>query len=151
MAGTNAFRAKKALIDALAASPDLGDAGVQVAYSWPGERAEREVVYGGRAAWVCTPLTMRGGRRMPRKESLTVDLHVAVTMPGADPVDAEARVVELGTVVEEYLAATTTLSDLEGLRLATIAGGDLDHMITDEEVIAAITYQVAFLSTLDLE
>ncbi len=151
MAGTNAYRAKRALIDALQASAELGDAGVQVAYSWPGERAERECVYGGSAAWTCKPIAMRGGGRMPRREDMTVDLHVAVTMPGSEPADAEARAVELGTVVEEYLAASTNLGDLNGLKLVTIAGGDLNHVVNDDESIAVITYQVAFLSTLDMD
>lgn len=151
MAGTNAYAAKRALIDALQASAELGDAGVQVAYSYRGERAERECVYGGAVAWTCKPLTFRGGGRMPRQETVQVDLHIAVRLPGSEPDEAEARAVELGTVVEEYLASTPTLSDLGDLKLATIAGGDLDHAVNDEESIAVITYQVAFLSTLDAD
>lgn len=149
MAGTNAYAAKRALFDALAASDAL--AGVQVAYSWPGANAEREIVYGGRVTWATVPLAMRGGGRMPRREDMIVALHVAVQRPGADADVVEARAVEIGTVVEELLAADTTLSGTSGLKLAGISGGELDSADEDESSMAVLSYRVSFLSTLDTD
>jgi hypothetical protein len=149
MAGTNAYAAKRKLIDLLAASP-LTDAGVSVAYSWPGDdRAGRECVYGGPVTWSTRPLAMRGGGRMPRREDLTVPIHVDVSKPGAEGAEVEARAVEIGTVVEELIAADTTLSGVPGLQLAGISGGQLAHAFEDELAFAVLTYQVTFLSTLD--
>jgi hypothetical protein len=151
MAGTNAYAAKRALITALQGAAGLGADGVQVAYSWPGERAERECIYGGAVVWDTKVLTMAAGGRLSRREDMTLDLHIAVTVLGAEPEEAEARAVDLGTVLEEYVAFTTTLNGLPGVKLGQIAGGELDHAENDDSVIAVLSYRVTFLSTLDMD
>jgi hypothetical protein len=151
VSGTNAVAVKRALITALQSAAGLGADGVQVAYSWPGERAEREVIYGGRMAWDTKVLAMAAGGRVPRREDMTLDLHIAVTAMGAEPEAAEARAVDLGTVLEEYVAFTTTLGGLPGVKLGQVVGGNLDHAENDDSVMAILSYRVTILSTLDLD
>jgi hypothetical protein len=146
MAGTNAVVAKRALVALMQAAPGLE--GVQVTYGFPKEPL-REFVYCGRASSTVSPLRFRAnGARLPRDEELTVDLIVTVIAPGGTTEDAEARAVEIGTVVEEAIALDTQLSQMPGLMIALVTGGTLDGDFDDEEAGARLIYQVHFRSEL---
>lgn len=144
MSGTRAYAARRALIDLLENSDDLE--GVQVAYSWPGERAERECIHGGRATFQHEAISMRAGARIPRLERLTLPLHVVAQMPGGTVEDAEERATELGEVVEHILALCPPLSD-DGL-FGLVSGGRLDSDIDDDGAWAVLTYTVLIQSRL---
>lgn len=151
MAGTNVVAAKKALIAKIAALDLGGDqaGGVQVAYSWPGRNAEREVVHGGLATFDQNPLAFRGGGRCPRQEDVTVEIHVAIAIPGGKEEDVDTRAVEIGTVIEEAVAADPTLADAPNLKIARVDGGELETGFNDDGASALLTYRIILKSTLD--
>lgn len=147
MAGTNAVAAKQALVAKLAALPGLS--GVQVAYSWPGSRAERECVHGGKVTFDQNPAAYRGGGRQPRNEDVTVLIHVVVHKPGATVEDTDTRAVEIGTVIEDAVAADPTLSGATNLKIARIDGGELDHEFDDDSAASVLDYRFILRSRLD--
>ncbi|HEV2778547.1 MAG TPA: hypothetical protein VGX25_04030 [Actinophytocola sp.] len=149
MAGTNAVAAKKALIDGLAAAPDLVNAGVQVAYSYPGHDAERELIHGGRVEGTHDYPVSGSGPRFKRDEQLTIKLHIVVTKPGATVYDVEARCAEIGTVVEELIAGDPDLVNVPRLQWTGISAVDLDSSEEDEHAIGVLTYDVFAKSRLD--
>jgi len=147
VSGTAAYRAKKAVLDLLAAQPDME--GVQVSYGWPGRTARREVLYAGHADWNTELLTFApAGGRNQRKEEGTAEFHIYVRKPGGDYEAAEARAVEIGAVLEEFLAGNP-LSGVDGLKLGQVEGGSLISAPTDDEIEVVLSYRVGFLSTLD--
>lgn len=139
MSGTNAVAAKKAIIALLQAAPKLS--GVQVAYSWPGRNAEREVVCGGKFEFT----QQREGYGRAREENLTIDLFVVARMPGGTVEDAETRAVELGAVVEDVIGANPHLA---GVKVAGIASGDSNSGVDDDAAVCELAYHVACVSTL---
>lgn len=147
MAGTNAVKFKKALIDALSSSPALE--GVQVSYHYPGDDPERELIHGGAVEGPQEYPVMRGGGgRLPRNEELTFKLHIVVTKPGSDPYEAELRATELGEVVEELLAADPDLTGLEGVIKSGVTNVFVDSDVDDEGAIGVLVYDVTVKSRL---
>ena len=148
MAGTNAVAYKKALTDAVAAAPQIIADDIQVGYDWPGH-VERELIHGGRVEGAQSyPVSRGGGGRFPRDEELTVALHIVVRAPGGTIYEAELRASEIGTVVEELLAANPALTDVAGVIYSGIAGIELESDYDDDDAIADLTYQVLLKSRL---
>lgn len=152
MAGTNAVYIKKALFDALTEAPGLS--GVQVEYAYPGPQVDRELIHGGKVEGSQSYPVMRGGSgRHPRKEILTLKVHIVVSIPGSSPYEVELRCAELSAELENFLAASP---DLAGYMPANgsqvIYGGmtyvDLDSDSDDEGAIAVLTNDVTFESRL---
>lgn len=142
MAGTNAVRAKKAVIDALAAA--LAGTGVLVSYHFPGDDADRELVHGGRVAGNHQYHAMKGRRaRHAREEDATFRLFVVVTKPGADPYDVELRCTEIGEAIENALSESFAVDGVPGLLSIRVTAIDLDSDSADDEgAIAVLTYDV---------
>lgn len=149
MSGTSSVAVKRAVIAAVAAGlAGQGENGadVQVAYSWPGERAERECVYGGDIEFTQSPMTFAGGGRTKRREVVSVQVHVAVTKPGTDNEETEVRAVEIGEALEHALAGNPTQS---GQALGfTVVAGELMSGFTDEDSISVLSYEVRVESRL---
>lgn len=152
MAGTNAVYIKKALVDALTEAPVLES--VQVEYGYPGPHVERELIHLGKVEGSQSYPVMRGGSgRHPRKEVLTLKVHIVVSVPGASVYDVELRCAELSTELEHFLAANP---DLTGYMPAdggqVIYGGltyvDLDSDSDDEGAVGVLTNDLTFESRL---
>jgi len=151
MAGTNAAAAKKALLDAIAASADTDLTGVIVSYSFSGKRLDeaREYIYGGKVDGSANHMAFQGSGRVPRREDLTLDLHVRVDKPGQETTEtAELRAVAIGAAVENLIAADPDLSGVTGLDVVKMTGLVLDSVVDDQGAIAILTYQVALESSL---
>lgn len=148
MAGTNAVLIKKALFDALEAAPGMED--VQVSYGYPGPQVDRKLIHGGKVEGSQRYPVMRAGGRHPRTESLTFKVHIVVSLPGATPYEVELECTQLGTVLEEWLAAKPDLgpSAPEGLLFGGLSYVDLDSDADDEGAIGVLTYDVSFESRL---
>jgi hypothetical protein len=148
VAGTNSRAAKSALIAALvvayAADDDMTD--VVVKYG-PGRDLPREFVYGGRVRGQQEFLTFRSAERIPRKEVITIDLHVRVEVPGGDQDESEARACDIGAVVENLIATNTTLNTAD-VKLLKVTTTDLQSNTDDDGSWSLLTYQVAVESHL---
>lgn len=152
MAGTNAVAARQAVIAKIRALeiPAAGGGTVQVAYAWPGNAAEREVVHGSNpVTFDQAPAAFRGGGRCPRDEEVTVPVCVVVRALGGDVEETDVRAAEIGTVIEEDVAADPTLADAPNLKLARIDGGDLVHDFDDDGAVSVLTYHFILRSRLD--
>jgi hypothetical protein len=132
--------AKKALIGVLADLANGGTLdGVQVAYSWPGARAERECVHGGRVTWE----EAEGGLGKGDFDvSLQIEVHIVVTMPGGTLDESDARAAALGRAIENELG-DSTLDDHPGVLAVRVSGGDIDHGEDDDGATSVMTVRVA--------
>lgn len=152
MAGTVAAATKAKLISMLSDLTGTGESldGVAVSYSWSGRTAEghRDYVYGGQITGPVRLDGMAGGGRILRREDLVLALHVDVVRPGEeDTAAAEARAVQIGTVVEELVAGSPRLDGtVDGLRLVQVANLDLDSGADDDATWASLTYQLGITS-----
>lgn len=147
MAGTNAYAAKRVLVDQLAALPGL--ASVNVVYSWSGKVAESDrelIVPGDRIAGPIQLAAMAAGGRLQRAEDLSFPLHVVVYQPDAeDGAPVEARATELGTLVEEHVAGNPTLG-VPGLHKTVLVNFDMQSSQLDEGWFTDLVYTVTFSS-----
>lgn len=153
MVGTAAVAVKKALFDALAAKSAAGQPldGVQVAYSYPGKTLQRDgCIYFGRLRidqqldTFASPAV--GGGRQPRNEIVTLTVVVLAKNIKSDQYAADARAVEIGSVMEDLLAADPTAGGTVLVR--TVESGDLEPMLDDDGVWSQLTYSVTVRSTL---
>jgi hypothetical protein len=149
---TNAAAARAALLgenSLLRTLPGLAE--VAVAYSLPGA-VPRELVYGGQAAGAVTLAAMKGGAggRIKREENLSLQIHIRVNMPGQTTTEAsDARAVEIGAAIEEYIAGNPTLDDMPGMLLAAVEAIELDPGgVDDEGATSELTLQIALKSYL---
>lgn len=146
MAGTNAVKAKRAVVDLLAAHLT----GVQVSYHYPGRNAERELVHAGRVEGTHGFHAMKGGRvRHARAEDLTFRLHVVVREYGADPYEVELRCAEIGEQVEHVLSERFLIDGVPGLLSIRVTAVDLDSDSDDEGAMSVLTYDVTCKSVVE--
>jgi hypothetical protein len=147
---TNVVAVKVALLDYLRAErirPALE--GVQIAYGYPARDIERELLYGGASRFTRTQEGMGGGMGgLAYRETVTVDLHIQVRIPGGEVAQAETRAMEIATEVEEFLARNPRLADLPGLLFGGVVAGELGYAIDDDGVTSAMQLSVEFSSYL---
>lgn len=148
MAGTAAASAKKAIYDALKAKAGPGQPldKVQVSYTFPGN-PERACLFFGRARFEHDWSTFAaGGGRMPRTEVATITVVIYARDIGGDQYLADVRAVEIGTVLEELLAADPTAGGAVLVR--RVESGELEPLHDDDGVVASLSYSVTVQSEL---
>lgn len=122
--------------------------GVQVTYSAPRD-INRDLVYGGSVAGPVELKAMAGGGRVKRSEELALLLIVRTWKPGQSTSEtAEARAVEIGDVIADYIAANWKLGDLPTLLKAVVTAVDLDGWVDDDGAGAVLTIAVGLTSYL---
>lgn len=151
MAGTKILAARKALIAAIGILPALD--GVKVSYSYVAKLADlanREYVYGGPKSDAHVERSaMKGSARVKRLESVSWDLHVRVARPGQETTEeGDTRAVEIGTDIEEYLAANWTLGGVDGLVHAHIESWSLASWTDEKQSYSELDYRIEFVSYL---
>lgn len=149
MSGTVAAAAKARLLGTgglLTTLPGLS--GVEVAYSMPRE-IPREVVFGGTFAGPVSLSAMRGGGRIKREGNVSLQIHIRVSEPGNNTTEAtDARAAEIGTAIEEYIAANPTLDALTDLKLAAVESIDGDGWVDEDGATSVLTLQINLKSYL---
>lgn len=152
---TNGYAAKRAIIDALKErAQQQGNplTGRQVAYSWPGGRAEKICVYGG-------ALTFRrpgdddaadGEDDVLADEVVDLGLHIrAAAMPeGDEPIEAMDILVEqIADEVAEVLGRSPRLAG--GSSISRIGGGQGEYSIlANNEVVSNLALLITVESYL---
>lgn len=129
---------KQALIAHIAAAVTAAELEVQVAYAWPGKRAERECIHGGLMDWEET-----GAGLNEDKAVLAVEVHSVVHLPGGTMEEADVRAAELGKVIARAIADDDTLGGQPGVLSARVLGGDLDHGANDDGATSVLTQRIA--------
>ena len=100
--------------------------GVQLTRGHPGDTAERELVWIGKAEWEQVPAAL-GARR--RHEEYTIHLHIEVVRP-AEQQEVSERAYELLEAVENALRDKANLN--EKVQVAQVSGGDEDEFFAEE-------------------
>lgn len=147
MAGTQAQRAKKALVDSvrLWLAAESTTAEVTVTYGYRGHESFRELVHPDRVFGQQSYPVMGGGSaRFKRDENLTIKLNVIVNIPGGDQEEVEDRATAIGAVIENNIAATASLTGYTPGEViwVGVTAVDLDSDADDDGAIALLTYDV---------
>lgn len=140
MKATNAYVAKRALMDYLVTVPPfIGTSAVQLQYSRNDRDLERTAVYGGGARFVQTEEAAEGPIRF---ETVTTGLYVRALTPGLDTRASEAAVEVIADLIATSLIAHPDLGG--GLTFEQIVGGSCDFWPTDDavEAILSMTLQI---------
>jgi hypothetical protein len=124
MAGSIMVTFKQDLLATISAMP--GMAGVKVSFGDPGENALKENVWFGRIYDNDhDPVALKAGRRR-REENFTLEIYVEVGGTRLTPERCETRALELGLLIEEYLADNPKLDgNVDGLLFAVVSGMEL--------------------------
>ncbi|MDF2968364.1 MAG: hypothetical protein K0Q93_2142 [Nocardioidaceae bacterium] len=150
MSGTNLVAIKRAVFERLAAAQQLADMGAEVAYAFNPRSQPRIYVYLGAGTFEQEYITLRGGgNRVPREEVAFISAYVEVWEPGSNMLDLDQQAVEMGTVLEEILAADANLDDLPGVVYGGVSGGDLVQEHTDSGAGVTLEYRLRFVSRLN--
>lgn len=146
MAGTNAVVFKTALLAVLKAALPT----VRVDDAYNGKLAEREYVYIGHFVGPMQPLTFRNGGRLPRREDLTVQIHVEVINPAGTTFDTDTRATAIGQAIEEAIAADPQFGGtVPGLLAAYVNNVKITPFYTDDEsAVTELVYDVTVSSKL---
>lgn len=144
MAGTNAILVKTALVTLFRTVC----APVMVDDAYKPRTMEREYVYFGHITIEQEPMVFRSGIRQPRQEMLSLPIHVEVSKPAATTLDTDNRATEIGTLLEDALAADPTQAALSvpGLLAAWMSTGSVTSFYVDggtamSEIIYTVTAQ----------
>lgn len=153
MAGSNAVpfkRAFQALLKTALATAGINGIAIRVDDAYNGKLAEREYVYFGHITGPHEPFTFRSGARLPRQETLTVNLHVEAAVPGGSTFDSDTRIVAIGQLVEETLANDPLLGGaVAGLLGAWMSHTELTSFYMEDGVAASAgVFQISVLSKL---
>lgn len=83
----------------------VNDSAVSVTYGWQGsdDTARREQIFTSNARAHHEPAALKAGRSF-RREQMDFDITVLISAVGQKPEDAETRAMDLGQVIEEYIA-----------------------------------------------
>lgn len=147
MASSNAVAGPRAVIDLLR-TDFSSEADLTISYADPGRDYGREAVFGGRIAGPHDPAAFRAGGRRQRAETLTWNLYVRVANPGLTPEENAARALEIGTTVEERLAAGDVQdgAGVPGMKAIEAVGFALENSSDDSGPISEIAYNIQFRS-----
>lgn len=148
MTVTEAYRCKRSLFDRLGGltAPGLPLAGLQVAYSWPGATADREMVYGGGVRFTRTSAGHDGDGEL-WLETATIGLYVRVSTPGAEVAETDAKAEQWAGTIETLLADEPQLAG--NYTYVGISGGQGDYAGDDDGPTSILAYQVQFQYYLD--
>lgn len=137
---TNAYAAKKALFDRLAAKAEAGQPleGIQVAYAFPGN-VDAECVYGGGVRFDHVDAVAEAPGVMVAETAL-VSVYVRILARQGDVVDTDARAAEVLATLGALLRAEPKLAGWQ--TWLGMASGQGDYQRTDDEAISILAVQV---------
>jgi hypothetical protein len=139
MAGSLAMQTKAAIKTGLVALQASTLAGVQVGYGPPRDQ-KRESIWLGKVTGDQEISAGRSGTRTTRDDKFVVELHIQVRKPGVDCAEVEDRAVDIGVIVEEYLAGVGPV--VSGLLDASVAAYELDSYPDDDGYTATLDYSI---------
>lgn len=123
---------------------------VPVDYAYNGKTSERSNVYLGLITGPHEPMAFRSATRIPRKEELTVNVHVEVSGKNETPQETDAKAVAIGQLIEEGIAEDPKFGGLvPGLLLVTVSHTTLTSFFMEDGAAATqLLYQLNVQSML---
>lgn len=145
MARSIVVEVRKAVIAGI--SDLIGDESVSVTYGWQGagDDARREQVYTNRPRAEHQPASLKAGRTF-RNEQMDFDIVVLVMDPSKRPEEVDDRVMELGQLVEEFIADNRDGSALgiTGLNWLIVTGFEMENRLMDSGSASLAQYTVRY-------
>lgn len=136
---------RKAVIQGI--SEALDDEQVSCSYGWQGggDDARREQIYTNRPRATHRPASLKAGRTF-RNESMEFDVVVLVYDPTKPPEEVDERLMELGQVVEEFIADSKSVTALgvAGLNWLIVTGLEIENRLADTGAISLAQYTVTY-------
>mgnify|MGYP003648659320 FL=1 len=141
MAGSIMVTFKTKLLSELTSIP--GTAGVKMSFGDPGENALKENIWFGRIFNnEHDAVALKAGRRR-REENFTLEVYVEVGGTRLTPERSETRALELGLLIEEYLADNPKLDGtVDCLLFAVVSGMELFTSSTTDGPLTRYTISV---------
>lgn len=141
MSGSIMVTFKTKLLAELAALP--GTDGVKLSFGDPGENALKENIWFGRIYNnEHDAVALKAGRRR-REENFTLETYVEVGGTRLTPERSETRALELGLLIEEYLADNPKLDgNVECLLFAVVSGMELFTSSTSDGPLTRYTVSI---------
>lgn len=153
MARSVILEVRRALVTGITqalADSDTDFSGVSVTYAWEGAKddSRREQVFTNNARATHDPAALKAGRNF-RNEDMTFDVVVLVIGVGLPPDETDARALDIGEVVEEFIADRKSnelgVTGLNWIRVADFASQNLTH---PDGSISELTYSVTYSARL---
>ncbi len=142
MAGSIIAAVRKAVADGLANEPGLAE--VSVSYGLRHDARDRWQVFTDMGRAQTPPAALRAGRNH-RNEQAEFRIVVLVIEPGGNAEDADARALECGEVVEEFLADRKSNElGVPGLNWIRAESWDLDGGWQDTAWVSQLVYTVRY-------
>lgn len=146
---------RKAVVDGIAGAlleSDPANKKISVSYGWVGgdEKARREQIYTNRPRATHDPHALRPGKRI-RVETMEFDVVVLVFDPKRNPEEVDDRVMEIGEVVEDYLAENydSESLDVPGLNWLLVRGFEMENRATPTGALTLAQYTVQYVARLE--
>lgn len=139
---------RRALIEGLREVFDSNELeSVSVTYGWQGgdDTARRDQVFTDRARATHDPASLKSGRNF-RNERMEFSLIVLSLGVGLKPEDNDDHVIELGQIVEEFVADNKGGQSLavDGLNWIVVSAMELNNRYAAEGSISEITYTLTY-------
>lgn len=139
---------RKALIAGLRAEFDASDfESVSCTYGWQGgdDTARRDQVFTDRARADHDAAALKAGRNF-RNEQMEFSLVILALGVGMRPEDLDDHVMELGQIVEEYIADNKSgeTFGIEGLNWIRVSGMELKNQYASEGSLSELTYTITY-------
>lgn len=142
MAGSRVVAVRSALIDGLAALDGLAD--VDVIYAWKfDQELPRERIFTNRARATHAIAGLKSGRAH-RNEQMTFDLVVRVEGVDITAEETDERALEIGALVEEYVADNKAGLGVSGVNWIAVSGVELNNMSNDRGHLSELTYAITY-------
>lgn len=138
---------RTALVDGLSPLPAFGD--IPVSYCYDKRCVDkREFVVTRDATFEHEPTALRAGRNF-RRETGRFELVIWVEKVGGTPQEAAERALELGQVVEEYIADHKQgIASAGDFTLEVNGSGSLSELASDSSSLAEVVYPIKFTARL---
>lgn len=144
MAASIVVAVRKAVIAGIKAA--LNDPKVSVTYGYQGadDDRRREQVWTDRVRSTHEPAGLKAGRNF-RDETLDFDVVVLVAGVGKPPEDTDTRALQIGAVVEEFLADRKSNElGVPGLNWLRVTGFELNNGYAPKGSLSEIRYAVRY-------
>lgn len=148
MAASIVVAVRRAVIAGLVTA--VNDSQVSISYGYQGsdDDRRREQIWTDRVRSTHEPASMKSGRNF-RDETLDFDVVVWVAAVGLPPEDADDRAIELGAIVEEFIADRKSNElGVAGLQWIRVAGMELTNGYGPKGSLSELRYTLRYSARL---
>lgn len=148
MAGSIVVDVRKAVVAGLVTAVNEKKVSISYGYRGSDDDKRREQIWTDRVRSTHDVAGLKAGRNF-RDETLEFDIVILVAAVGLPPEDADTRALELGTVVEEFLADRKNNElGVDGLQWIRVVGFELINGFAPKGSLSELRYTVRYYARL---